>query len=445
MARRYLTLFLQAILATVSVHAAAVSVNGTCQVGNCTSPDQAGTATSPTTAFNFVVTLPNSDLYRIMGSINAVNAPSAPGLVSPFTATYLGNSTGTNSGADVLNIGVLQNFQLDFTLRTSTESAQGGFSGPLAEGSNVQIQLVISGQALPVVGPFPAPANFSFKSPSYTLLALGSVVLFDVRHTFTFAAGSGVGSTIYNALTPGASSGGTTPAEIACDSSSSAANCQAIVCDLGSGGTLPITNHPQALTRAASPANACDLVAFEGGGSTLPVLVFTDPTAPGNEGGSTLPVLVFEGGGSTLPVLYPTGPSGSGNGGVIAYDGMGSTLPVANSFESANLPAAADTSSLLNITTPVRGIASTYTAQATCPAAPTCWLTIPTPLGSIAASTRAAIAARIDPLGLAPGVYNANVALTISPAVGLSPSILLNIPVALAIAPPGPRLTLSQT
>ena len=115
-----------------------------------------------------------------------------------------------------------------------------------------------------------------------------------------------------------------------------------------------------------------------------------------------------------------------------------------NSFGEGNVPAATDTGASLEIATPIRSIASTYTAQASCPTSP-CWLTILVASGSIAASSRAAITARINSQGLQPGVYNANVALTISPAVGLSPSTLLDIPVALAVVPPGPRLTLSQT
>ena len=284
----------------IGAFGAAVSVNGTCQVGNCASPDQAPTGTSPTTAFNFVITLPNSDQYRIAGAINAINAPSAPRLVSPFTATYLGNSTGTVSGADVVEIDVLQNFQLNFTLRTSTESLQGGFSGPLAAGSNVQGQLLLSGQALPVMGPFPAPANFSFKSPSYNLMALGSVVEFNVRHTFTFAAGSGVGSTIYNATAPGSGGGGGMALETACDSSSAATNCEVIACD-GGGSSLPIVNRPEGLTRRASlDAGACGDLDFDGSGSTLPILVFTDPTAPEDGGGSSLPIFVFTGSDGTV-------------------------------------------------------------------------------------------------------------------------------------------------
>lgn len=143
-------------------------------------------------------------------------------MTSSFTVTYIGNATGTTSSANVITLDVLQNFQLSFTLRESTESAQGAFGGALASGSSVEVQLVISGQALPVMGPFPAPANFSFKSQSYTINPPANPVQLDVHHVFTFAAGSGVGATIYNALTPsgtGGGSGSTTP--IACDASSS--------------------------------------------------------------------------------------------------------------------------------------------------------------------------------------------------------------------------------
>jgi len=54
---------------------------------------------------------------------------------------FNGNKTRTASAADVITLDVLQNFKLGFTLRDSTESAQGGFSGALAPGSSVQVQL----------------------------------------------------------------------------------------------------------------------------------------------------------------------------------------------------------------------------------------------------------------------------------------------------------------
>ncbi len=442
-------------LVAATAFGAAVSVNGTCQVGVCASPDVLASQTSSSTSFNFAVTLPNTDQYRIVGTINASGTSSEVSIVSPFTVVYMGNASGTASAADVVNLDVLQNFTLGFILRHSTESAEGGFGGALAAGSNVQIQLVIGGQALPVIGPFPSPASFSFKSQSYTLSPPANPVLFDVRHIFTFGAGSGVGATIYNALTPGSTlgDGSDSTAPTACDASSSGdSSCQAFVCETGAGGTLPIFRagpKPQ----DSSTGDACNLVAFDGSGGTLPILYPSGPSG----GDSGPPVVVFDGcsevacdgSGGTLPILYPAGPAGGGGNGVtlIADSTGGSTLPI---FRTPGVSAQASSGSNpgfpIEIVTPLRSIASSYSATASCPAStPNCWITIPVASGAIAAGSRTAITALINLQNLQPGVYTANVAITLSPTVGESPSILLTVPVTLALGPAGPHLVLSQT
>ena len=327
------------LISTPGAFAASVIVNGNCQVGNCASPDVVATGGAISTAFNFTVTLPNTDRYQIAGSVNSSAAGASLSVVSPFMVIYEGNSGGTSSANDTITLDVLQNFHLGFTLRESTESAQGAFSGAFGAGSNVQIQLIINGQALPVMGPFTPPANFSFKSASINITST-SAPLFDVHHVFTFAAGSAVGATIYNALTPGSSSGGSgdQSGPAVCDSSSSdSPGCTVIACD-GGGGTLPIYRpalpKTVARTSAAPGYSSCSLVASEGSGGTLPILY---PTGPSGTGGS--PVLVYAGGcgdavcengsGGTLPILYPTGPTGgSGPGVIIAEGGAGSSLPI---------------------------------------------------------------------------------------------------------------------
>jgi uncharacterized protein (TIGR03437 family) len=439
-----------------STFAAAISVNGTCQVGACASPDVVSSGNSLSTAFNFTLTLPNSDRYRISGNINSTAGPAANptfSVTSPFTVTYLGNAKGTSSAADVINLDVLQNFQLAFTVRNSTETAQGGFSGPLAAGSNVQVQLVIAGQALPVMGPFPAPANFSFKSQSFSINPPANPVQLDVHHIFTFAAGSGVGATIYNALTPPGSMGGggnSTP-PTACDASAmSDGTCAVIICENGSGSSLPISSKPR--PQDSFTSSACTLVAENGGGSSLPILYPTGPS--GASGASPGPIVLgsgcdvaCDGSGSSLPILYPTGPTGaSGAGVVIAEGGSGSSLPIFQVPGDSARATTAATAFPIEIITPPQSIATTYTVSATCPGttAP-CWITIPVTKGAIAASSRVAITAMVDPQGLAPGTYTANVAIVISPAVGESPSRLLNVPVTLALAAQGPNLRLSQT
>lgn len=180
---------------------ASVSINGTCHVGKCSSPDVAAAGTSPSTSFDFVVTLPNTDRYRIFGSVNAADSGNSVDLQAPFTVTYLGNAAGTASSEDVLTIDISQNFDYRPPGGRFFEVTRGGFEGSTAEGSSVLGQLFIGGQALPRQGPFPVStaSKFSVNSGPLPLTGLGSPLLFDLRRTITFAAGSGVGSKILNA------------------------------------------------------------------------------------------------------------------------------------------------------------------------------------------------------------------------------------------------------
>jgi hypothetical protein len=100
-----------------AVFAASISVNGNCQVGNCGSPDTVQVGTALSTAFNFTITLPNSDQYAIVGAVNASVAGTAISIVSPFTVTYIGNQSGTSSAGDVITVTVAQGFNLGFSRR----------------------------------------------------------------------------------------------------------------------------------------------------------------------------------------------------------------------------------------------------------------------------------------------------------------------------------------
>ena len=178
---------------------AAVTVNGACEVGNCASPDVAKPGTAASTPLNFVVTLPNTDRYRISGSVDAKASGNAVDLQAPFTVTYLGNAPGLVSSEDVLTIDISQNFEFRPRGGRFFEVTHGGFEGPVAAGSAVLGQLFIGGQALPPQGPFPAAPSFSAKSDPLPLTGLGNPLLLDLRRTITFAAGSGVGSKVLNA------------------------------------------------------------------------------------------------------------------------------------------------------------------------------------------------------------------------------------------------------
>ncbi|MEO7143020.1 MAG: hypothetical protein ABI165_05895, partial [Bryobacteraceae bacterium] len=148
--------------------------------------------------------------------------------------------------------------------------------------------------------------------------------------------------------------------------------------------------------------------------------------------------------------------SSSGGAGVVKFDGPGGASGGAVYNLTARVPSHADCSlcnpsaasgtntAAIEITLPPESVAATYSATAACLNAPAaCWIVVPTPSGAIAAHSGAAITAIVDPHGLNPGLYSANVAVTIAPAGAKSGT--LNVPVTILVTPAEPALTLSQT
>ena len=103
----------------------------------------------------------------------------------------------------------------------------------------------------------------------------------------------------------------------------------------------------------------------------------------------------------------------------------------------------------INIVTPVQTAASTYTASANCPASPgNCWISVPVASGVIAASSRAAVTAVVNPAGLGPGVHTGNVTIAISSGSQPSPAetsvSIVTEAVTVAVGAGGQILSLSQ-
>lgn len=278
------------------------------------------------------------------------------------------------------------------------------------------------------MGPFPSPASFSFKSQAYSLTPPSNPVALDVVHTFTFAAGSGVGATIFNSLTPTSTlggAGGTAPA--VCDDVS--ADCSAVIC--------------------YSVTDGCTEVTLDTGGPNYPMF---DPSGiPGTSGGP--PVTVTSGGCSDPTDINCTdSPPGLDSNGPPGYNGITiqttSSLTDLSSMNTAayfpHASAAGDRTIAIELATPFQSAAASYTASASCPGATaTCWITVPVPGGNIAPSSRTAITAIANTQGLPPGTYTSNVAITITPT-GQSPATL-SVPVTLALALAGPKLAVSPS
>ena len=177
-------------------------VNGFCGFGNCAKPGLVPLGGSAVNPFDFTFTMANSDRYRIQGRFLSTNTAGL-NTYAPFTVTYLGNKAGTPSGADVLTVDLLQDFENALPDTASSgyvEGLMGSFGGSLATASGIQGATIFNGKSLPVLGPFLMPERFRYNLDHLSLPALGNPVRKSLRRIFTFGAGSAAGAVIRNAI-----------------------------------------------------------------------------------------------------------------------------------------------------------------------------------------------------------------------------------------------------
>jgi hypothetical protein len=175
--------------------ATTVSVNGTCEVGNCTLPGilGAGQMTSGTASFTY--TFADTDRYDIIVVFSASDTGGTNFSISTAgLATYEGNASGTASGTDVLAIDFSQDYESFITSGTFYENISGTFSGELGAGSNATFQLFQGGQPMPLLGPFFPPNPFSASVSDFPVTGLGNPLNTTAVFTETFASGSAVGA-----------------------------------------------------------------------------------------------------------------------------------------------------------------------------------------------------------------------------------------------------------
>jgi len=109
---RFLTqLVLAALTLPVLGFSAAISVNGTCKIGNCTSPGSLGVGQSSAGTFDFNYTFGNGDQYNISGFYSDHYAPQR--LAFDPTVIYIGNKgnpLAASIGGDTVSLVMLENF-----------------------------------------------------------------------------------------------------------------------------------------------------------------------------------------------------------------------------------------------------------------------------------------------------------------------------------------------
>jgi hypothetical protein len=162
------------LLFTAPAFAGAISVNGSCQLGNCVTPDTLAENQSISQPFNFIYTLPNGDRFQIQGILSQSNNGSNAG--TQLTVTFLGYGSGAPSGKDVLTIDLLQNFAHSQTVSSATfgDGIYGGFAGPIAPSSTAERDFFVNNTALPPLGPFtPSTTLFAASNPNMVIQGIG--------------------------------------------------------------------------------------------------------------------------------------------------------------------------------------------------------------------------------------------------------------------------------
>ncbi len=172
------------LLAPVVSHASAISINGDCVLGSCSSPDILGynTAISNTT-FSYTYTFANSDEFLISGNYSAsYNNDGSTSIHFAPGVSFLGNLTNTASGDDLLTINLFQGYNENppsGTYTNSTSLSLGGFTPE----SYVESELFYNGESTGLIGPFYGDGSYSGASQAY-LSGLSGPMEADYRYTY---------------------------------------------------------------------------------------------------------------------------------------------------------------------------------------------------------------------------------------------------------------------
>ncbi len=171
-----------------------ISVNGTCEVGNCSGPPLPFNATE-TLPFDFTFTLPDSDTYLIYGSFTHVNDGDGAGMYNTyaFQVTYEGNSSGGPSAADTITILRTASTEASAGLFEGYTTFIGAFSPGIAASSSAS---TCFGGTLACVGPAVPPGSFNQDSSLFFIGNVDGTFVDSKTFVNNFGAGSPVGSFI---------------------------------------------------------------------------------------------------------------------------------------------------------------------------------------------------------------------------------------------------------
>ena len=183
-----------------SADSVGLSVNGTCEVGVCTSLTPLASGSNVSLPFSIDVTLANGDTFALAGTITASNTGSSGAFnlltTQLFYAQYLGNN-GLNvaSQNDSLAVLAVSQFATPATPGgTFTEAISGSFSAGIGSGSSVSLRANTNDGASIFLGPY---TTSTFDSGTHsTTENFGTTTTWNEQFGLTFGAGSTVGSCI---------------------------------------------------------------------------------------------------------------------------------------------------------------------------------------------------------------------------------------------------------
>ena len=183
-----LTAILALALPAVGFSAAIELVNnGTCEVGNCASPDSIGVGQVSTGGYSFTYTFGDGDKYGITGTYSNAYPPQILGFFP--TVTYLGATPA--AGSDTISLTLFQDFY-DPTPGTWNGSYCEGFPAVIAAGGSATDTTTYGGTALKTLTVGPGTSGQSSCSNLTFGAAQNASAYFaaQIALSFTFPAGT---------------------------------------------------------------------------------------------------------------------------------------------------------------------------------------------------------------------------------------------------------------
>jgi hypothetical protein len=199
------------LFAPLIAQAGAISVNSTCEVGDCTpaglAADAIGDEESTSGTFNFNFSFGDGDQYNVAGTYGASYSTSAGTAIGVDPViTYIGGAPSV--GTDTLNFSLLQDYfdpSCCTWAGTYFETVPLISVGSFGPGSEMSGELLVDAESVGLVGPYSSPGSYLVTTS--TFLDFGAAdtnaILSDQFNIYdTFGAGTLPGASQSASPTP---------------------------------------------------------------------------------------------------------------------------------------------------------------------------------------------------------------------------------------------------